>query len=74
MKRKWKIKKLYSLKNCVFFLDPKIKATVRKHLLSNTGDLEKTSKLPAIHTANITSISNNKSEPAIHKVWRIIVN
>ncbi|CAH1108088.1 unnamed protein product [Psylliodes chrysocephalus] len=47
--------------------DPKIKATVRKHLLSNTGDLEKTSKLPAIHTANITSISNNKSEPAIHK-------
>ncbi|CAH1186769.1 unnamed protein product [Phyllotreta striolata] len=46
--------------------DPKIKATVKKHLLSG-GDLDKSSKLPAIHTSNMTSISNNKPEPGVHK-------
>ncbi|XP_056634104.1 PH and SEC7 domain-containing protein isoform X10 [Diorhabda sublineata] len=45
--------------------DPKIKATVHKHLC----DIEKTSKLPAVHTTNITSLSNSKKpEPAVHKM------
>ncbi|XP_056634028.1 PH and SEC7 domain-containing protein isoform X1 [Diorhabda sublineata] len=50
--------------------DPKIKATVHKHLC----DIEKTSKLPAVHTTNITSLSNSKKpEPAVHKTQNALV-
>ncbi|XP_050509726.1 PH and SEC7 domain-containing protein isoform X2 [Diabrotica virgifera virgifera] len=55
--------------------DPKIKASVRKHLLSTSGDIEKPSKLPAVHTANITSFSNlnSKSESAAYKTHNAVV-
>ncbi|KAG5899174.1 hypothetical protein JTB14_029006 [Gonioctena quinquepunctata] len=53
--------------------DPNIKATVRKHLSvpgggGGGGDIgDKTTKIPAVHSSNINSVTN-RPEPAIHKV------